>query len=130
MIDSNGNGIQGDPEALKVYRLLQDRGYGKENAIPTQKIALLVGIPPSDSTAHNIRIICKRIRHNFNKPVISCGKGMYLAETNEEIEEFKKKSRSIAIANLVNYRDANKLKPEPPKVQDGFFEFAREGYKQ
>lgn len=60
---------------------------GKTNAIKSREIANKVGINEDDTHAKTREII-RDIKETDNLPVLACNKGYYLAETEEEFNEY------------------------------------------
>lgn len=65
--------------------LLQHRG--KFNAITSKEISRMMGFPMEDTQSKSRKTIRETIEM-FGLPVISCNKGYYIAETDEEMEEY------------------------------------------
>lgn len=85
---------------------------GKTNAIKSREIANKVGINEDDTHAKTREII-RDIKETDNLPVLACNKGYYLAETEEEFNEYIEnlKNRIKGIEKMIqittnNYRNA------------------------
>lgn len=67
--------------------LLQHRG--KSNAITSKKISESMGFPMEDTQA-----VCRNAIHKtaikYGLPLLSCNKGFYIAETEQELDEYNK----------------------------------------
>lgn len=67
--------------------LLKHRGSG--NPITAKEISSIMGFGMED-TQHECRQIIKRTMEMFSLPVISCARGYYIANSDEEIESYCK----------------------------------------
>jgi hypothetical protein len=88
---------------------------GKRNAIPSRKISEMIDYPMED-----IQSATRRILHltaeKYNLPLISCRKGFYIAETEEELAEYnrcidsriREMNRRRNLANTAFRKAANK----------------------
>ena len=66
--------------------LLQHKG--KANAITSKEISRKMGFPMEDTQSVSRKAIWKTAKH-FGLPLISCNKGYFIAETDDEITEYK-----------------------------------------
>lgn len=62
---------------------------GKRNAIPSRKISEMIDYPTED-TQSATRAILHKTAEKYNLPLISCRKGFYIAETEEELAEYNR----------------------------------------
>ena len=62
---------------------------GKRNAISSRKISEIIDYPMED-TQFATRRILHLTAEKYNLPLISCCKGFYLAETEEELAEYNR----------------------------------------
>ena len=60
---------------------------GKKNAIKAKEISFVLGLPLED-TQYLTRTIIRKAAEEYELPVVSSVKGYYIAETDDEIEEF------------------------------------------
>ena len=104
---------------FKVYKYLKCH-IGRDNAITCRDIAMAIDcrLPSSEK---RIQECAADLLFLYCKPVISCGAGMFLAETHEEIEEYKNEERNRAIKILMRLRAVDYIDPEPPQITEGLF---------
>lgn len=62
---------------------------GKENAIASKEISIAKGFPMEDTQAVS-RGAIRKAEEEFGLPLISCNKGYYIAQTDEELEEYNR----------------------------------------
>lgn len=70
-------------------KLILELHRGKRNAIPSRKISEMIGYPMED-TQSATRAILHQTVEKYNLPLISCRKGFYIAETEEELAEYNR----------------------------------------
>jgi len=93
----------------KLYKTLRrEKGIGKKNAITTYKLAKLMDIEITN-TNERIRFAMKRLRCEFEKPVVSCSKGMYIARNREEVLEYKEDLNVRMLGLEKNIRALDKI---------------------
>ena len=88
---------------------------GKRNAIPSRKISEMIDYPMED-TQSATRAILHQTAEKYNLPLISCRKGFYIAETEEELAEYnrcidsriREMNRRRNLANTAFRKEANK----------------------
>lgn len=68
----------------RVWRILP---IGRENAITTDRIADLLGLPRT-RTNQKIRQVCTELRETMDRPVYSCNNGYYIAEEKADIDPY------------------------------------------
>lgn len=71
--------------------LLQHKG--KANAIPSKEVSRIMGFPMEDTQAVSRRAIWEAAKE-FELPLISCNKGYFIAETDDEIDEYNSNIQS------------------------------------
>ena len=92
--------------------LLQHKG--KENAITSKEISIAMGFPMEDTQSVS-RDAIRKTEEEFGLPLISCNKGYYIAQTDEELDEYNrniqgridKMSQRRKMAND-NYQEQNR----------------------
>lgn len=60
---------------------------GKRNAISSKAISRKMGLPMEDTQAVTRKVIWETAEM-FNLPLVSCSKGFYIAETEDDIAEY------------------------------------------
>lgn len=70
----------------KIKNILLDH-KGKKNAITSKSISKTMGFPMEDTQSVSRQAIWDTAEE-FNLPLVSCSKGYFLAETDEEIKEY------------------------------------------
>ena len=75
-----------EEERLREIRNILLNHKGKQNAIPSSKIAKMLGIPENDTVATTRGLITKLIK-NTCLPIGSSENGYYIMETEEELNE-------------------------------------------
>jgi len=126
--------------AEAIYPFLEEMCQGKGNAMPysdlvDEKYADGHGFFVVKSgyfivhaircTRREFRKACKAMLRVLNKPVISCSKGIFVAETQEEIDAFMADQASRASEMYANADAARKCSPAR-KAEEGCFAFAAE----
>lgn len=99
----------------KIKNILMDH-KGKGNAITSKQISRIMGFPMEDTQSVSRKAIWNTAEE-FGLPLVSCNKGYFIAETDDEIEAYQKninnridgmkKTRDMAINNY------NKWKSKP-----------------
>ena len=69
--------------------ILLNLKFGKENAIKSHDLARVIGIKVT-STNQQIRKICKELLVNDHIPILSCSKGFFKANDDDEIKDYAK----------------------------------------
>lgn len=97
--------------------LLQHRG--KNNAITSKNVSSIMGFPMEDTQAKSRKEIHKTAEM-FNLPLLSCSHGFYIAETEQELEEYNRgidnrisgieKNRQIVNENFKRLKNENNYK--------------------
>lgn len=75
-----------EEERLQEIRSILLKHKGKQNAIPSNKIAKIVGIPEDDTVATTRSLITKLIKNSY-LPIGSSENGYYLMQSEEELNE-------------------------------------------
>jgi len=121
------------PEIVKIaedlYGYLLRFADGKRNAIKYDDLMHFVR-DHSWSVLHaptrrQVRRACKAMLRVLGKPVITCQNGVFIAETQEEIDAFVADQKSRAGELYANASAAEKVSPAR-SVQTGYFSFAEE----
>lgn len=89
----------------KINEILSQH-RGKTNAITSKKISASMGFPMEDTQAVSRKNI-HETAEEYNLPLLSCNKGFYIAETQEELDEYNQNidsriSKMDKKRNLVN----------------------------
>lgn len=84
------------------YKKINDilsRHCGKANAITAKRISASMRYPMEDTQAISRKNI-HQTAEEYNLPLLSCSKGFYIAETQEELDEYNQN-----IDNRINEMD-------------------------
>ena len=109
-----------------LYGFLARFHSGKNGAITYDRLYACSGdwwMNNRRPTRREIRRACKAILRVLEKPCISCSSGVFIAQTQEEIDAFVADQKSRAGEMYANADSAEKCSPAR-KVESGFFEFA------
>lgn len=97
--------------------LLQHRG--KNNAITSKEISSIMGFPMEDTQAKSRKEIHKTAEI-YNLPLLSCGRGFYIANSQQELNEYNQniddringmeKTRQTVNENFERLQNDNKYK--------------------
>lgn len=94
--------------------LLEHRG--KENAITSKEISKMMGFPMEDTQSVSRQAIWDTAEE-YGLPIISCNKGFYIAETDEEMDDFNS-NREKRISGMIKSQEmANKNYEEWKKAK-------------
>ena len=72
----------------KIKNILMDH-RGKENAIASKRISEAMGFPMEDTQSVSRQAIWSTAEE-YGLPLISCNRGYFIAETDDEIEAYNK----------------------------------------
>lgn len=72
----------------KIKDILMDH-RGKKNAIASKRISEAMGFPMEDTQAVSRQAIWSTAEE-YGLPLVSCNRGYFIAETDDEIEEYNK----------------------------------------
>ena len=72
----------------KIKDILMDH-KGKKNAISSKRISEAMGFPMEDTQAVSRQAIWSTAEE-YDLPLVSCNRGYFIAETDDEIEEYNK----------------------------------------
>lgn len=103
-------------ERIKNILLLHK---GKDNAVTAKAISRSVGFPMEDT-----QLVCRRViwetAKTYGLPVVSCGNGYFIAETEDEIREYNmniqgringmERTREIVNTNFRNWKNNKNIK--------------------
>lgn len=70
----------------KIKNILMEH-RGKENAIAAKRISMAMGFPMEDTQSVSRQAIWDTA-DEYNLPLLSCSKGFFLAQSDDELEEF------------------------------------------
>ena len=73
----------------KKLKSILELHRGKRNAIPSRKISEMIDYPTEDTQCATRRIL-HLTAEKYDLPLVSCCKGFYLAETEEELAEYNR----------------------------------------
>lgn len=109
-----------------VYALLK---HGEKNAIKSGDLAKALGVYSSrDTSSQRIRQACKELLELDDKWVIACGKGFFIAETEEELDKY---DHTIAAKAEGLFRIRSSIKKAKAKMRmkkqnSGYFGFIKD----
>ena len=119
--------------AEQIYPYLERYCRGNNNALPYSDLHMQEDDTPGfvaydfniKCTRREFRRACKAMLRVLGHPVISCGHGIFVAETQEEINGFIADQKSRAGELYANAEAAEKCSPAR-RVDNGFFGFVTE----